>query len=167
VPNEAWLYGDDGCDALDLGNGGGVAFGGNGSDALLGGCGRDVLVGGEGGDLLVGNPGDDILISAITLFDSRSAPSHEDAWCHVLAEWGSGRTFSQRVDNLRSGTGTPATRLNGGYFLNDSTVNDDAACDTIDLLAGCSGDDWFIYKLREDKVIDLTRAEDAKDQTIT
>ena len=159
VDHSAWVYGDDGNDLLNLGNGGGIAFGGAGNDAVMGGNGRDILVGGEGADLLVANPGDDILISAVTLFDDRfSRPAHQDAWAHLSAEWNSGRTFGERVNNLRNGSG-PAGRLNGSYFLNDGTIDDDAAQDSIDLLVGSSGEDWYVYKFGEDRVIQLSRSE--------
>jgi hypothetical protein len=159
VQNAAWLYGDDGNDVVKLGHGGGIAFGGAGADLVSGGNGRDILVGGESSDLLVGNPGDDVLISALTTYDDRSAyPAHEDAWSHLYAEWNSSRTFGERVNNLRDGTG-PAGRLNGSYFLNDCTINDDAACDAIDILSGSSGSDWFIYKFGEDTVIGMTKIE--------
>ena len=66
IPNEAWLYGDAGNDRLNLGNGGGIAFGGDGNDHLLGGNSRDILVGGDGMDRLIGNSGDDILLAAMS-----------------------------------------------------------------------------------------------------
>jgi VCBS repeat-containing protein len=159
VLQAAWLYGDDGNDIVKLGHGGGIAFGGAGNDLVSGGNGRDILVGGEGSDLLVGNPGDDILISALTTYDDRAAnAAHEDAWAHLYAEWNSARTFGERVNNLRDGTG-PAGRLNGSYFLNDATINDDAALDAIDVLSGSAGSDWFIYKFGEDAVIGMTKTE--------
>ena len=158
VLNQAWLYGGDGNDALKLGHGGGIAFGGLGSDALVGGNQRDILVGGEGSDLLVGNPGDDILISAMTVFDNRANPVHEEAWAGVYAEWNSSRAFAERVNNLRDGTG-PADRLNGSYFLNDGTIEDDLAADAIDILVGSSGTDWYIYRFGEDLVLGLSKTE--------
>jgi Ca2+-binding RTX toxin-like protein len=164
-----WMYGEDGDDTLNLGNGGGLAFGGNGNDQINGGSGRDILVGGNGADRITSNPGDDILISAITRFGNRFSAGHEDAWRSIYAEWTSGRTFRQRVDNLRCGTGT-STRLNGGYYLNDDTVDDDTDVDIIgtqDILTGASGEDWFIYKAGEDKVSTMTSTEACQDLTIT
>ena len=79
------------------------------------------------------------------------------------------RTFRQRIDNLRCGTGT-STRANGSYFLNDSTIDDDMAVDTIgyqDVLTGASGEDWFIYKAGEDKVSTMTYTESCEDLIIT
>jgi Ca2+-binding RTX toxin-like protein len=163
-----WMYGEDGNDALNLGNGGGFAFGGDGNDQINGGSGRDVLVGGEGADRIVSNPGDDILISAITRFGNRFSAGHEEAWRAIYNEWTSGRTFRQRVDNLRAGSGT-STRLNGSFYLNDSTVDDDAAPDLIgsqDVLTGASGEDWFIYKAGEDKVTTMTSLEATEDLLI-
>ena len=165
VQHVAWLYGEDGNDAIVLGHGGGIAFGGSGNDLIGGGNGRDILVGGEGADWLIGNPGDDILISAVTVFDNRSTATHESAWAGMYAEWTSGRSFADRVNNLRNGTG-PAGRLNGSYFLNDSTVDDDLASDSIDILTGSSGTDWFIYKFGEDLITGLSSTEAAYDQGI-
>jgi len=165
-----WVYGEDGNDSLNLGNGGGIASGGAGNDQINGGSGRDILLGGEGADRIVSNPGDDILISAVTRYDDRFAAGHEAAWRAIYSEWASTvRTFRQRVDNLRCGTGT-TTRANGSYFLNDSTVDDDLAVDTIgsqDVLTGASGEDWFIYKAGEDKVSSMSSAEATEDLLIT
>jgi hypothetical protein len=58
-----------------------------------------------------------------------------------MAEWGSARTFAQRMANL-SGTGT-GTGDNGTVFLttgNRGTVSDDDAADS---LSGGTGSDWF------------------------
>ena len=154
VSRPVWAYGDEGNDLIKLGNGGGIAFGGAGSDAIVGGSGRDILVGGENGDLLVGNPGDDILISALTVYDDRSSlASHENTWSTILAEWSSARTFAERVNNL-----TP--------FLNDDTISDDLAADSVDILTGSSGTDWILYKAGEDKVAGLSSTEAQYDVAI-
>jgi Ca2+-binding RTX toxin-like protein len=161
VQQAAWLYGDEGNDVLKLGHGGGIAFGGADNDLVSGGNGRDVLVGGEGADLLVGNAGDDILVSAITVYDNRSNPVHENAWAGIHAEWNSARSFEQRVASLRGGGGG----LNGTYFLNDTTVADDTAS-SCDILTGSSGRDWYVYRFGEDRVIGLSSTEAIYDQGI-
>ena len=94
----------------------------------------------------------------MTVFDNRSGAAHEDAWSAMHAEWASGRTFAERVNNLRDGTG-PAGRLNGSYFLNDETIEDDTASDSIDLLIGSSGQAWYLYKFGEDRVSGLSGTE--------
>jgi VCBS repeat-containing protein len=170
VSIRTWVYGEDGNDSLNLGNGGGIVFGGAGNDQINGGTGRDILLGGEGADRIVSNPGDDILVSAVTVYDNRFAAGHDGAWRAIYSEWASTvRTFRQRVDNLRCGGGT-STRANGSYFLNDSTIDDDLAVDTIgtqDVLTGASGEDWFIYKAGEDKISSMTSTEATEDLLIT
>lgn len=149
VTNHAWLYGDDGSDSLNVGNGGGVVFGGGGNDQILGGSGRDVMIGGDGGDRVIGNAGDDIIVSAVTDYDDRfSAASHEQAWGHIYGEWASARAVADRIASLRDGAdgGT-----NGRFRLNHDTVHDDADSDVIDMLTGASGEDWFIYQQDEDR----------------
>ena len=161
VSKQVWAYGDEGNDVIKLGSGGGIAFGGAGSDAIVGGTGRDVIVGGENGDLLVGNPGDDILISAMTVYDDRSiVAAHEDAWAKMYAEWASGRTFGERVNNLK---GCTTSGLNGSYLLSTARLVDDQAADSIDILCGSSGTDWLIYKLGEDLAVGMSSTEAAVD----
>jgi hypothetical protein len=157
IANPAWLYGDDGNDRLNLGNGGGIAFGGNGNDELLGGNSRDVLVGGDGVDRLVGNSGDDILIASMSIYDDRFVSlEHEAAWCAIYHEWTrTDHTYRERVANISDGSGT-AIRDNGPFFLNQTTVFDDADEDT---LTGAAASDWFFANLdglgAHDKITDL------------
>jgi hypothetical protein len=166
VPNEAWLYGDDGDDKLNLGNGGGIAFGGAGNDHINGGSGRDILVGGEGADRLVGNADDDILIASRTEYDDRFVyGSHEDAWCHIYDEWNRNDVnFQGRVDHLES---TQVDGENDIYSLNDETIYDDLATDQIDMLTGSSGLDWYIYKAGEDKATGMSSTEADEDLWIS
>jgi Ca2+-binding RTX toxin-like protein len=150
ILNPAWLYGDDGNDRLDAGNGGSLLFGGNGDDQLIGGAGRDVMVGGNGADSLVGNSGDDILIASSTTRDDRTDPGHDEFWCNVLDEWNSDNAFADRVKNLQDGTGGNAH--NNGKLLLPMVVDNLFADDQIDFLNGSAGDDWFIYGVAQDKV---------------
>jgi Ca2+-binding RTX toxin-like protein len=165
ISNQAWLYGDDGDDYLNLGNGGGISFGGNGDDHLVGGTSRDILVGGDGGDRLVGNSGDDLMIASSSLYDDRfTRPDHEAAWCAIYHEWSrTDHTYQQRVDNIFDGSGT-VDRDNGPYFLNTSTVIDD---NDEDKLTGSAALDWFFANLAgsgvRDTVTDLKSSEVAED----
>jgi hypothetical protein len=138
VPNSAWLYGDDGDDRLNAGNGGSLEIGGEGNDQLLGGGGRDVMVGGDGADHLTGNSDDDILIAGLTAEDSRSSPGHDEFWCQVLHEWTSADSFNTRVQTLRA--------------VLFPLVCDDQYADAIDFLNGSAGNDWLIFRDGEDKV---------------
>jgi uncharacterized delta-60 repeat protein len=174
VPNECWLYGDDGADTLNLGNGGGIAVGGSGNDTLTGGSGRDILIGGAGSDRIVGNPGEDILISAITSYDDRFAKAvNEDALFSIFKEWKrTDLAYIDRVHHLEGTTAvggtTSGTRggyndVAGGFWLNDSTIADDSgAVDQIDILTGSSGEDWYVYG-KGDKLtgMDTTESQNA------
>jgi len=163
------LIGGPGNDSLKGGGGDDVIIGGDGIDLLVGGSGRDVLIGGNGVDRLVGNSDDDVLIAGPTMYDDNLA-----ALRAILAEWSSGHTYTERVNNLR-GESAPsinpgfADRLNGDVFLKvgptdeEATVYDDAA---MDILTGSSGTDWFIFNndaAIKDKVTDLGASEFADD----
>jgi hypothetical protein len=165
ISNQTWLYGDDGNDYLNIGNGGGIAFGGAGDDYLLGGNSRDILVGGDGADRLVGNSGDDLMIASSSIYDDRfTRLDHEAAWCAIYHEWSrTDHTYQQRVDNIFDGSGT-VDRDNGPYFLNTSTVTDD---NDEDKLTGSAALDWFFANLAgpgvRDTVTDLKSSEVAED----
>jgi hypothetical protein len=159
----AFLFGSDGNDTLDAGGStaNNVLVGGAGADVLTGGSGRDLLIGGVGGDTLKGGGGDDILVGGYTVYDADLT-----ALCAIMKEWGrttgAGADYNTRVKNLTDGTGSPASRLNGSYFLTAKTVKtvyDDA---TIDSLYGEAGLDWFFARksgTKKDKVNDLSTGE--------
>lgn len=92
----------------------------------------------------------------MTTYDDRVSVGHEEFWCEVLKEWNSTHTFTQRVNNLRNGTGTPAYT---GPFLLPHVV-DDLMTNSIDELNGSSGNDWIIYEDGEDKVSGQAEASD-------
>jgi Ca2+-binding RTX toxin-like protein len=168
ISNGVWLYGQAGDDRLNASNDGtkgNVVIGGDGNDDLGGGNKRDILIGGEGGDKIVANAGDDILIAGYTIWDDYTA-DNEEALCHIKEEWNSSRTYAQRVDNLRDGSGT-LTRANGSYFFNGTTVYDDSSADQIDFLNGTSGDDWFLFNKYEDKANGLSKTETSESLNIT
>jgi hypothetical protein len=121
-------------DVLNGGSGNDILVGGDGEDVLIGGQGRDLLIGGLGSDQLEGKADDDILVAGFTRYDADLA-----ALSAVIAEWGSSRSYDERVTNLQNGSGTQ-DRLNGGVFLTDTTVFDDGA---VDFLTGKAGRDWF------------------------
>ncbi|MCE9527791.1 MAG: PKD domain-containing protein, partial [Planctomycetales bacterium] len=143
---DMWFFGGDGSDKLKGGAGNDVLLGGLGNDQIHGLSGRDLLVGGSGADELVGNSDDDILIAGNINFADQIA-----ALCAIMDEWTSGRSFSQRVDNLVHGTSSD--RANGSVLLqNGTTVVDDSDADR---LTGASGSDWFFYSAAEDTATDL------------
>ena len=128
------LVGGTGADVLHSDGGNDILIGGTGDDVLIGGSGRDLLIGGTGNDLILGGTGQDIVIAGKTNYD------HSDlALRSLLSEWASGDSFTVRVSNLQGLTHTGAD-LNGAYYLNTSTVQDDHS---VDVLVGGSGRDWF------------------------
>jgi Ca2+-binding RTX toxin-like protein len=132
----AVLFGGDGNDTLNASGStaSNILVGGPGNDTLQGGRGRDILIGGLGADVLRAGSDDQILIGGTTDFDNDLT-----ALAALRAEWGrTDASYQARVDHL---LGTLADGLNGPYFLNASTVHDDAA---IDNLYGGSGNDWFL-----------------------
>tara|TARA_R110002049_G_scaffold50370_3_gene143006 strand:+ start:3222 stop:21794 length:18573 start_codon:yes stop_codon:yes gene_type:complete len=128
------IWGDDGNDVL-LGN--------DGDDRLFGRSGQNILIGGLGSDRLSGQQGDDILIGAFTSHDNNDAALDE-----IAAEWTSGRSYVDRVNNLRDGTSAFGDRNNGSTFLQAGvTVFDDGAKDH---LQGGRGYDWY-FALDDDE----------------
>ncbi|MGD9647350.1 MAG: ELWxxDGT repeat protein [Pirellulales bacterium] len=142
------------------------AEGRGGNNILLGGAGNDTIYGnwtdgGEGGgrNILVGGADSD------TLYDYKLADGAEGKGSiliadetslglielgAVLAEWTANHPYSQRVDNL-SGTGGGGD--NGSTYLQaSSTVNADAAADTLWGSTGGTGLNWFWYTLAVDAV---------------
>jgi Ca2+-binding RTX toxin-like protein len=103
--------------------------GGDGNDRLIGGTGADLMFGGRGQDYLFSDRGDDLLVGGVYTYSEDL-----DAVAALQAEWTSGRTYTQRVANLRAGVGAEA------YALTTSTVLDDATADT---LTGDKDQDWF------------------------
>ncbi|MEQ8847033.1 PKD domain-containing protein [Botrimarina sp.] len=136
----AYIDGGAGDDFLTGGSGDDVLLGGAGYDLLLGRGGRDLLLGGSGGDMIVGASGDDVLISGTTSHDGSRA-----ALDALLAEWTSGRSYAERVDNLTGDDDLSQDGLNGDTFLiaegDLQTVFDDESTDW--LLGGRGADLYF------------------------
>ena len=135
------LLAGEGNDDLNGGDGKDVLVGGAGDDKLDGGKAPDVLIGGSGKDEMKGSQDDDLLIAGSTSYDE-----HVTSLNLIVAEWSSGRDYTERVNNLRAGTGQV---LNGmGVKLKASgsgrTVFDD---DSKDTLQGDGGRDWFFADL--------------------
>jgi len=72
-----------------------VLVGGAGNDQLTGGGGADILIGGAGKDTLQAGSGSDLLINGSTAYDVNLA-----ALLALSAEWGSGKNFATRVQDL-------------------------------------------------------------------
>lgn len=133
----ALLFGGDGNDNLNVSGStaNNILVGGAGNDVLTGGLGHDILIGGSGADTLYAGSGGDILIGGSTLYDDNPT-----ALTAILSEWGrTDISYQQRVNDL---LGTTTGGLNGPYYLNSTTVQDDAA---VDQFYGGSGLDWYLY----------------------
>jgi hypothetical protein len=111
-----------------------VLVGGTGDISLFGGSGRDILIGGAGAAILHAGSGDDILIAGSTIYDANLP-----ALLALMAEWGSGDTYQQRVLDL---FGDGAGGHNGSYLLDPQTVVRDTA---VSQLFGGSALDWFWF----------------------
>ena len=145
-----FLFGDAGDDAVSARNGNDVALGGSGNDRIRGGSGRDVLIGGADCDDLEGNADDDILIAGSTVFDTGDANSIAQLVI-IRDEWLEPTTYESRIAAL-----APA-------YLNDTTVFDDSAVDTVQ---GGSGRDWFFVQkigTNLDVIQDLKKTEEVID----
>ncbi len=126
------LYGEDGDDFLYGGVGTDVLLGGLGNDSLNAGAGRSILIGGAGQDVLQGSAGESIFIGGATAYDNDDA-----ALMAIVAEWGSRRTFTDRVNRLRNGVGSDRLIL---LRLN-ATVIDDLVQDR---MIGGRAIEWFM-----------------------
>jgi uncharacterized repeat protein (TIGR03803 family) len=128
-----------------------VLVGGPGNDVLTAGSGADILIGGAGKDVLQAGPGSDILINGSTAFDANLA-----ALLALSSEWGSGKSYQTRVQDLYYGG---AGALNGSTLLNAGAVNHDAHSIS-NRLFGLSGSlDWFWLTAATDKLSGETAGE--------
>lgn len=149
------LLGGDGDDTITGGTGSDVVRGGAGVEIIKGGDGNDVLFGGAGSDTVDGQKGDDIVAPGTT--DLTNAQL-----LLVQLEWNSPRTYVERVNNIRNGSGT-ATRDNGTAFLDNGTfggtqtIFNDGAAD-VDIMKGKSEQDWFFAAVA-DSVLDADPGE--------
>jgi Ca2+-binding RTX toxin-like protein len=90
-----------------------ILIGGTGDDRLIGGAGTDVLIGGAGEDVLVGGFRSDVLIGGTTAYDNDDA-----TLLQILAAWSGNGSYAHR-------------RATVGTWLNDTTVTDDGAKDSL------------------------------------
>lgn len=158
-----FLFGGDGNDLIQTGAGNDIADSGAGHDILLGGDGAegasDTLVGGAGNDILVGDGGAtsyrkkvggaDLLSGGLgqdLILAGFLIPPDDLAPAAILAEWTSGRSYAERIDNI-TGAGV-GPRNNGDYFLTAGTVvfnnrqTDDPHL-VIDQVLGADDVDWL------------------------
>jgi Ca2+-binding RTX toxin-like protein len=135
-----FLHGGAGNDVLFAGTGADFLFGGLGNDALIASSGRAILVGGEGTDELQGSTGESIFIGGTTAYDNNN-----DALAAIMSEWGSSRSFTDRVNRLRTGVGP-----NRSVFLRlNESVFDDLLQDR---MIGGKAKEWFLAFAASDLV---------------
>ncbi|MFO0935895.1 MAG: VCBS repeat-containing protein [Gemmataceae bacterium] len=129
------VNGEDGNDLI---------VGGSKNDVLDGGAGGDILIGRAGGDTLLGGDGDDLLIGGSTTYDANvtALSAIRDEWTRTDID------TATKVDHLK---GTLEDGLNGAFTLTSATVLDDA---TPDDLTGGTGQNWFFFRLRSDRLND-------------
>jgi hypothetical protein len=107
----------------------------------------------SGADQLIGNQGEDILIGGLLVFQRTEA-----ALAAIMSEWTSGRSYGERVANLRgdSTSSSFGDRKNGEVYLTPAgdapTVRNDLARDRI---TGSADRDGFFAALAEDELTDL------------
>ncbi len=93
-----------------------------------------------------------MLIAGFTTKDNRAISGVEEFWCHVMEEWNGTNSFADRLANLRAASTQTTNARNGSSYLH-SVVMDDTSADESDMLQGSSGNDWFLYRTSEDKVV--------------
>jgi streptogramin lyase len=140
----AFLYGGaTGNDTLDArgSTASNVITGGGGNNTIYGGLGRDLLITGLGASQLIAGSADSILIGGWTDYDlSNTAMTYDKklpALEAIMAEWGSGDSYTTRINDLTNGGG-----LNGSSRLNTSTVHDNGKVDTL-VGTTTTALDWF------------------------
>ncbi len=140
VTNIQNVLGGAGNDTLTGSVLGSILLGGAGNDVLKGAGGGNLLIGGQGSDTVTAGSGGDILIGGWTDYDV-SSDAHRSALAAIMMEWRSVKpgtplqAYLTRVGDLSNGGG-----LNGNFKLNNFTVHDDNA---VDSLTGGAGLDWF------------------------
>ena len=133
-----------GGDDLILGQAGhDVLIGFSGNDELHGGDDRDVLIGGTGADVLEGGAADDLLIGGTTSYDDNLS-----ALSLISAEWSSVRSYAERTNNIRVGSGPvlKGTKIALVRSGKKQTTFDDGDVDDLD---GSGERDWFFASLAD------------------
>lgn len=129
------VRGGGGADILSGGADADILLGGGGADQLFGDRGGDILIGGNGNDFLGGGSGSDILIGSSTIHDGGN-----DALRSLLAEWDSSNSLTDRIANLRDGSGSSGGANNGLFLAVGIDVLDDEQEDSLN---GNGSHDWF------------------------
>jgi CSLREA domain-containing protein len=171
------LVGGDGADYLNAGTGPDQLIGGDGDDTLLGRAGDDILLGEDGDDYIKGltgrdiaygghgadsffaNSDDDILIAGvITPADGMTIVQHLSGT--LFDEWRSGRSYADRVENIRNGPNATSNKQNDIYLIaagrtGQNVFDDNEAEDDV---RGGNDSDLFFAKIGSD-LLDRNNSE--------
>lgn len=129
------LLGGAGNDIIFGRQGSDLITGGDGRDAILGGAGVDALFGGDGRDILFGQGGSDLLLGGLTIYDD-----DVESLQLIRDEWNSGRSYADRVRNLREGTGDVLEGTNVELVFGETIFSDG----DFDRLIGGNARDFFL-----------------------
>lgn len=132
----AVIIGGNGADVLNVSGSSAdnILVGETGNDSLTGGNGADILIGGGGANTLTAGSGGDILIGGTTTYNTNIA-----ALLALMAEWSSGDSYSQRVDDLY---GNGVAGQNGDTYFSSQNVLSEKGSNRF--IGGGSGPlDWF------------------------
>lgn len=145
-----FLAGGDDHDTLLAREGDDILLGENGDDELVGWTGRDIVYGGAGADTIEGRGHEDILIAG-TVIPSDGLSLRDYLGGSIRDEWLSGRTYQQRVANVRNTSGGTNNRKNTEFLIGagrgGQTVFDDGV---VDNTTGGGSNDLFYLKLGDD-----------------
>ena len=138
------MRGNDGDDTLLGRQGDDVLLGDEGNDSLSGFTGRDIVYGGQGADVMLGNGHDDIMIAGLlTPAGNQSVLEHLSG--SLRDEWRSGRSYADRVANIRNDASNASGRLNDVFLIganrDGQNVFDDGDADQV--LGGSAVDLFF------------------------
>lgn len=145
------LIGGDGDDTLLGRAGDDIMLGENGDDYIKGLTGRDITYGGNGADSFFANSHDDILIAGvITPADGMTILEHLSGT--LFDEWRSGRSYADRVENIRNGPNATSNKQNDVFLIGagrtgQNVFDDNEAEDDV---RGGNDSDLFFAKIGSD-----------------
>ena len=138
----AIIFGGDGNDHIQTGDGNTVVVGGRGNNHIEGGAGRDILIAGMGNSHIEAT-GQSILIAGSTAYGDNA-----EAYMALEAEWASADSLSTRQAAIAAGVGGKGN----SFALNDQTVFANGGHNHLE---ADSGMDWFFADPANDRLRDF------------